>query len=259
MLNFQQIIEDKIIEVENLKQRLKTQGATTVIRPHENVRSFKNILSENQFTIIPELKKADPWRGLFRENYDVEEITLSLHKAGAKAIAVTVDNKYFMGEKEHLYLASKNTDMPVIMRDFIIDEAQLTDAKSQGANAVVLMPALVDEKKFKSLVNFARYIMLEVAVEINSLGDLDMALNVDVDVIGILNRNIESQELLVELGNELRSKIPENILTYSVGGCKTAENLKTIVNAGFNGVLVGEKLMKSENPAEIFSLLTSEI
>ena len=259
MLNFQEIIDNKKIEVEELKSKQKIDGATTVVRSLGHGRSFKNALTENKFTIIPELKKSDPWRGLFRENYDVAELTKGFHKEGAKAIAVQVDSKYFMGDKGHLYLAAKNSDVPILMRDFIIDETQLVDAKSHGADAVVLMPHLLSENKIKSLINFSKYIMLEVIVEVNSLDELKTALNVGADVIGILNRDIESQELRVKLGSELHDKIPDNVASYSVGGLKSGDDLRPLIDAGFQGVLVGEKLMKAENPARVFALLTSSI
>ncbi|MCD4657296.1 MAG: indole-3-glycerol phosphate synthase TrpC [Planctomycetes bacterium] len=259
MLNFQEIIDNKKIEVDELKSRQKIDGTTTVVRSVGQVRSFKNALTENVFTIIPELKKSDPWRGMFRENYDVAELTKGFHNAGARAIAVQVDSKYFMGDKEHLYMAAKNSNIPVLMRDFIIDEAQLTDAKSHGADAVILMPHLLSEKKIKSLINFSKYIMLEVIVEVNSLDELKTALNVGADVIGILNRDIKSQELRLRLGSELHDKIPDNVASYSVGGLKSADDLIHLIDAGFQGVLVGEKLMKAENPAEVFALLASSI
>ncbi len=255
MLEFDEIIENKKAEVEKLKQSLREQGSTTVIRSMSEIRSFKQVLKKGEFVIVPELKKADPWRGVFRKEYNVRELSKQFEQAGAKALAVQVDSKFFQCSLDDLYYASKNSQLPVLMRDFIIDETQLTEAKSMGADAVVLTAQLLSVEKIRHFANFAKYILLEVVVEVSSMRELDIALEAGADVIGVQNRNLRSQTIKLALSPELHKAVPDNVATFSVGGFKSADALKKIRDAGFEGALVGEKLMSAENPAKEFQKL----
>ena len=252
METFKKIIETKRKEVEELKQRMREQGSTTVIRSMGEVRSFKQALKEESFLVIPELKKADPWRGTFRTDYNVRQLSHDFELAGAKALAVQVDSKFFECSLDDLYFASKNSNLPILMRDFIIDDAQLTEAKSMGADAVVLMAQLLDANKIRRFIEFAKYIMLEVIVEVCCMNELEDALAAEADVIGVQNRDLSSQTVKLTLSSELRKIIPKDVACFSVGGIKKVEELALIKNAGFKGVLVGEQLMSAEKPADEF-------
>lgn len=254
-----EIINHKRIEVEALKARLKRMGSTTVMRTIANVRSIAELLGTDGLTVIPELKAADPWRGVFRDAYDANELSQAFEAGGAPALAIQTDSRFFNGSYDDLFVAARRTNIPILMRDFVIDEAQLTQAKAVGADAAMLFAQLLDEDTLRALIDFAKLIMLEVVVEVLDEADVDKALACDAAVIGVLNRDVRSQTIKLDRAPALRNRIPDAVRTVAIGGMLSGRDLKVVRDSGFDGAVVGETLMRAEDPVAAFKAMIVEM
>lgn len=252
------IVSHKRIEVEALKVRLRRMGNTTVMRAMTNVRSLKAVLRPGGQArpapmVIPELKKADPWRGIFRDPFDILELAQILEEAGAEAYAVQTDNRYFKGSIDDLHYMARRTTLPVLMRDFIVDEAQLTEAKAKGADAAVLMSSILKDAELSQFIQFGKYIFLETLVEVASEPDVEKALSAGADLLGIQNRDLTNQEVSLERSATLRDAIPPEVMVVAVGGVQTAEDMQFLREHRYDAVVVGEAIMRAGDPAAAFA------
>ena len=248
MPSLDEILAHKRMEVEALKARLRRAGSTTVMKGVGNIRSMRDaIQSQPGLSIIPELKKADPWRGLLHERYQAIAYGMELAEAGAVALAIQTDTRYFNGSMDELYMVSRRVSCPVLQRDFIIDDAQITEGKAKGADAVVLIAGLLEVPQLKALMQFADYIWLETVVEVRNAEELDRALGAGAKIIGIQNRDLHSQTLQIDRSLELRRLVPEGVLTIVVGGLSEPHDVEQFRDAGFDAAIVGDWLMRAKS------------
>ena len=259
MPTLDEILAHKRLEVEALKARLRRTGSTTVMRAMGHVRSFADAITADQMVIVPEVKKADPWRGVFNEQLDARSLSLQLEEAGASALALQTDERYFHGNVEDLYHVTRRTHVPVMVRDFIVDEAQLTDIKAKGGDAVVLTAGLVDADALARFVKFADYILLQTIIEVANAEEIDAAMNAGTHMIGVQNRDLRSQELLLKRSAELRARIPDEVLAVSIGGVNHVDDLHPLRDAGYDAVVIGELIMRAADPCKQLRTLAAAI
>ena len=255
-----EILQQKQLEVEALKARLKRTGSTTVMRPINKERSIERTVLDcraaGRLCVIPELKKADPWRGVIREAYDGIGEARDLEAAGATALAIQTDSRYFRGRHEDLLAISRRTDLPVLMCDFVVDEAQLSDGKAKGADAIAIIVSLLPREAVSRLVEFAGMIQLEVLLEVADEAEMEFALDQGVPLIGIQNRDLPTQTIQVERTLQLRSMVPsQDRVTIVMGGITEPADLQPFRDGGFDAAVVGEYLMRAPNLGDAFQEL----
>lgn len=208
--------------------------------------------------IIAELKKASPSRGLIRRDFDPAALAHELEEAGAAALSVLTDERFFQGSLDNLRTASENTRLPCLRKDFIIDEFQLLEARAYCADAVLLIVAALGLAELKSLAARAAEYELDVLCEVHDAEDLQRALNVGCGMIGVNNRDLKTFK--VDLGTALRlsEEIPPEALAVAESGIESGADIARLRAAGYGAFLIGETLMKAARPGEVLRGLMVE-
>ncbi|WP_028775897.1 indole-3-glycerol phosphate synthase TrpC [Shimazuella kribbensis] len=212
-------------------------------------RSLRNAIESSSFAVIAEVKPASPSKGIIASNVNPVEQGLSYERGGANVISVLTETEYFHGKSESLTQVQKAVSIPVLRKDFILDPLQVLESKFLGADAILLIVAFLDRTTCIHLANLAHQLGMEVLLEIHEESEVDTALHVDADVIGINNRNLHSLEVDLVTTSHLRPFITTNVPVIGESGIHSLEDAKTLANANINGVLVGEFLMRHENPS----------
>lgn len=208
---------------------------------------FEKALKKQDITFICEVKKASPSKGIIAHDFDYLSIAKDYEKAGADAISVLTEPDYFLGSDEYLKNIRKVVDIPIIRKDFIIDEYQIYQASSLGADAVLLICAILDTATIKKYIKIADTLGLSCLVEAHNQDEINSALNANARIIGINNRNLHDFNTSVNTSISLKNSINNNAITVSESGISRSQDIENIRKAGFNAVLIGETLMKSEN------------
>ncbi len=213
--------------------------------------SFKKFLANPELTgIIAEFKRQSPSKGVINSTSSVQDVTAAYKKYGASAISVLTDHQFFGGSINDLLDATIN-EVPLLRKDFIIDEYQLFEAKAYGAEIILLIAACLSPKEVQSLSGIASDLGMEVLLEITDEKDLDHICD-DVDVIGVNNRDLKTFTVDIQRSIELASIIPSGKLKISESGINDVETILLLRNHGYNGFLIGEMFMKENDPALAF-------
>ncbi|MDD6992287.1 MAG: indole-3-glycerol phosphate synthase TrpC [Oscillospiraceae bacterium] len=209
------------------------------------VHSFKNAIADEGLSVITEVKKASPSKGLIQPDFDPVKIAREYEKAGAKAISCLTEEHYFQGSSKYLADIRKNVSIPLLRKDFIFDEYQIYEAKAIGADAVLLIAALLSDEEFKPLYDLAHSLGLDVLCEAHDDEEVLRLVRMGCNIIGVNNRNLKTFEVDIENTKRLAALIPENTLLVCESGIKTNEHMKSARSWGADGVLIGETLMRS--------------
>ena len=206
---------------------------------------FEKALAEPGIHYICEVKKASPSKGVIAQDFPYLEIAREYEKAGAAAISCVTAPKYFQGKDTYLKEITENVSIPVLRKDFTIDEYMIYEAKTLGASVVLLICALLDTETLKRYIKVADRLGLSALVEVHDEKEMQSAIKAGARVIGVNNRNLK--DFTVDIGNSirLRTLAPENVLFVAESGIKTAEDIEKLREAKVNGVLIGETLMRS--------------
>jgi len=203
--------------------------------------------------VIAEIKRRSPSRGQIRADFDVESIATAYQSAGAAALSVLTDEGYFGGDLDFLVAARKATTLPVLRKDFTIDAYQIDEARAHGADAVLLIvAAFLDhggEERLEALHQRATALGLDVLVEVKDDAELDIALALGADLIGINNRNLDTFEVDLATTERLAKRIPEGVVLVSESGIFTNDDIRRLERAGASAFLVGESLMREPDVA----------
>ena len=211
---------------------------------HEH-HSLKAALSKKGLSIISEVKKASPSKGLIQPDFDPVKIAETYEKAGADAISCLTEESYFQGSSEYLAAIRKAVHIPVLRKDFIFDDYQVYEAKAIGADALLLIAAVLDDDRFKSLYKLAYSLGLEVLCEAHDEEEVTRLVNMGCEIIGVNNRNLKTFEVSLENTKRLRRLIPFDRVLVCESGIKNNEDMKYALSCKADGVLVGETLMRS--------------
>ena len=218
----------------------------------ESTRGFKNSLiksvEKNNIAVIAEMKKASPSLGLIRKEYEPEELAQHYAKANAACLSVLTDEPFFQGSIEHLTSVRKSVDLPLLRKDFIIDEYQVYESRFQGADCILLIAAALTQNQLKDYYQLAIELKLDVLVEVHTYEEVEKALSINANLIGINNRNLKTFEVDLETTKHLTQYIPQEVLVVSESGIKTREDVQKICSYGVSIFLVGEAFMKADNP-----------
>jgi indole-3-glycerol phosphate synthase len=199
--------------------------------------------------IIAEFKKHSPSAGAINKYANVEEISLGYMQAGASALSILTDKKYFNGSNNDLEIARQFNYCPIIRKDFIVDEFQILEAKSIGADAILLIAAILSKEEITAFTNLAHSLNLEVLLELHEASELSKIDN-KVNCIGINNRNLNTMTTDINTSYQMKTLLNNDFVTVTESGISNIDTLLSLQNAGFNGFLIGEYFMKHAHPAE---------
>lgn len=247
MNKLDEIIAHKRTEVEKLLPRLDKLKAAAALR--NDVRSLADALRADpaRLAMIAEVKRASPSAGTISADFDPLAIARGYEKAGANALSILTDEKYFQGRLEYLSLIRDQVDIPCLRKDFIIHEAQIYEAVVAGADAILLIVAALDQPTLEHLLETAHTFQLDVLMEVHDLPELERALATDVRILGINNRNLKSFTVDLATTEALAEEVPDDILLVAESGIKTPADAERLATAGADALLVGETLMRSRN------------
>jgi indole-3-glycerol phosphate synthase len=243
------VILDKIVA--NKRTQLEIEKTVTTIEEvmkaseytASTIRNFKEALNKNTISIIAEVKKASPSKGIIRENFSPSAIAKVYEEIKIDAISVLTERKFFQGSDNYINVVKNVTSKPVLRKDFIIDEYQLYQAKAIGSDAVLLIVSILGDN-LKEFYNKAKEIGIHCLTEVHDRQELYKALEIGCDIIGINNRDLKTFNEDLKTTEKLIKYIPKDIIIVSESGIKSSEDIKYLKNLGVNAVLIGETFMK---------------
>jgi len=242
------IIAEKHKEVEERKQLYPTQLLEKSLFFENQCISLKEyILRDDKYGIIAEFKRKSPSKGMINEYADIETVSIGYMQAGASALSVLTDEKFFGGSAKDLSTARKFNFCPILRKDFIIDEYQIIEAKSIGADAILLIAAVLSTKETDRLSQFAKSLGLEILLELHDETEMDR-INQFTELVGVNNRNLKNFSVDINQSIKLAHSIPNNFVKIAESGISNIETLIELKSNGFQGFLMGEKFMATSRP-----------
>ena len=210
--------------------------------------------------VIAELKKASPSKGVIREEFDPVEIALQLEAGGATALSVLTDEKFFQGSLANLRRASAAVWLPCLRKDFMVDEFQMLEARANRADAILLIVAALTDAELKTLRNCARTYGLDVLCEVHDAEELQRALDLDCECVGVNSRDLKTFDVSLDRACELAEKMPKSAVRVAESGIHSQADMKRLRAAGFEAFLIGESLMRESKPGgALASLLRGSV
>lgn len=257
----EEIVAWKAVEVEEFKRHLPERQLHDIVEQKLNTPcvSMKNALISSTSGIIAEFKRKSPSKGWIKESGKADEIPLSYQINGAAALSILTDMKYFGGHDDFIKTArTSGVTIPILYKNFIIDEYQLFMARNAGASAVLLIAACLSYDRCKALIHTAHELGMEVVLEMHSEQEIEYA-RLSPDMCGINNRNLGTFITDIENSFNLVDKLPTDAVKVSESGISNPDTVKLLRYKGFNGFLIGENFMKSENPGQSLKCFINEI
>ncbi len=240
----QEILEHKRSEVEDLRKR----GLPLQIDDLPPLRDFKGAISSpGKICLIAEIKSASPSAGVIRKNVDPCVIGRVYEDAGAAAISLLTDNRFFGGRLEDLPLLKKAVSLPLLRKDFIIDAVQVKESLLYGADAILLIVRILSRERLKELLALSRELGLTPLTEVHDFHDLEKAVDCGAEIIGINNRNLDTFEVRLRTTLDLAPRVPAKCLIISESGISHPEDIRCLERSGIQAVLVGTSIMKSND------------
>lgn len=240
------IIQDKRKEVECKKQVLPTKQLESSFLFQQPTHSLKNSI-QNGTGVIAEFKRRSPSKPHLNTQLNVWDAVKTYQEFKVSGISVLTDGKYFGGSLDDFLLARSAVEIPLLRKDFIIDEFQILEAKSNGADVILLIAAVLTTDEIKALSEFAKSLGLEVLLEVHSLDELNKSLMPTLDIIGVNNRNLKDFMTSIQTSLNLAEFIPNDFVKVSESGIQDGITIQLLRNAGFQGFLIGESFMKTDD------------
>ena len=246
-----QIIEHKKKEVEERQGLYPIKFLEQSIFFNSPAVSLKKYIQrKDKSGIIAEIKRKSPSKGVINSMVSVERTSIGYMQAGASALSILTDKHFFGGSNEDLTTARKYNFCPILRKDFTIDEYQIVEAKSIGADAILLIAAALSVAKLKELAQFAKSLGLEILLEVHNKQELESNLNADVDLIGVNNRDLKTFNLSLDISKELASLIPKAFVKVSESGIESPEAIIELKKYGYEGFLMGQNFMQHSRPEQ---------
>lgn len=220
--------------------------------------SFSDALLHSDTGIIAEFKRKSPSLGWIHEDLQPEDVVPGYVEGGATALSILTDEPYFGGQAEFIERLRPQVNIPILRKDFIVDEYQLFEAKAIGADAILLIAACLKKEDCRELARMARSLNLDVLLEVHSEPELEYIVP-DVSVVGVNNRNLHVFKTDIRTSFELSGKIPEEFVKISESGLHTANDVRLLRAAGYSGFLMGERFMKTDNPSQALKDFIKEL
>ncbi len=255
-----QIVSEKRLAVQGRKGRAYLQKLRSEISDAEETRRFEKALTrqESRFPhLIAEVKKASPSKGIIRKDFHPVSIAKIYENGGATAISVLTEDRYFLGDPSYLHRIREKVALPLLQKDFILDELQVYEARAWGADAILLITALLETSQIKDYFDLARELTLDVLVEVHTERELEKIISW-APVIGINNRDLNTFKTNLETTFRLLSEIPAERTVVSESGIRSRDEMERLGDAGISAVLIGETLMASEHIEDKIKVLLGE-
>jgi indole-3-glycerol phosphate synthase len=256
------ILDKKVEEVANRKQRLSITDLTEIAQGVEGPRGFYQSLqrkvSAKKPAVIAEIKKASPSQGVIRENFEPITIGLDYAMNGATCLSVLTDKEFFQGAEAYLQMVRERCPLPVIRKDFMIDPYQIHEARALGADCILLIVAALADSQMQELAETAAQLGMDVLVESHDEAELERALMLDTKLIGINNRNLRTFETSLQTTLQLKAIVPADRIIITESGIHTPSDVQLMLDNNIYAFLVGESFMRAESPGqkmrELFAL-----
>lgn len=252
--------------IENTQKRLALNKELFPIKLLENSIFFDSkcvslshyITRKDKCGIIAEFKRKSPAKGIINQYVDVRQTTIGYMQAGASALSVVTEKDYFMGQIEDLTITRNANYCPILRKDFIIDEYQVIETKSIGADAILLIAACLEKSELKKLYQLAKSLDLEVLIEIHNKDELGKLPEDDM-ILGVNNRELKTMNVNIQTSVDMAALLPTGFIWVSESGLNTVDDIKKLKNIGYSGFLMGEHFMKTPDPAETLKQFVNKL
>lgn len=244
------IVADKYKEVALKKRLIPASQLESSVLFGRKGPSLAAALRNSQTGIIAEHKRRSPSKETINQNTNVGQVAVGYENAGVCGMSVLTDIKYFGGSLEDLLLARASVQMPLLRKEFIIDEYQILEAKAYGADVILLIAAVLTRGEIKSLSEFAKKIGLDVLLEVHNEEELHKSIMPSLDMLGVNNRDLKTFTVSLETSKSLAKLIPDEFVKVSESGISSVEAIKDLKPYGYQGFLIGENFMSTENPGK---------
>lgn len=253
------IIIDKKSEVELKKKVVSVNQLEATDLFNSRTKSLSKVLANSNIGIITEHKRRSPSKSIINFNHSVEMVTLGYQNAGACGISVLTDGKYFGGSLDDLLLTKATVNIPILRKEFIIDEYQILEAKAYGADVILLIAAVLTRDEIKHLSQFAQSLGLEVLLEVHNRVELEKSIMPSLNMIGVNNRNLKTFEVNLDYSKKISEHIPDDFVKVSESGISSIEAVKELQQFGYQGFLMGEHFMKTNVPGNEAKLFIQKL
>lgn len=243
------IVKHKLQEISEARSKVSVSRLEEAELFHRECYSLRDfMLSPERTGIIAEFKRASPSKGIINDKVSPAEVTKGYSQAGASALSVLTDSHFFGGRVSDLLQAREANTIPVLRKEFILDEYQIIEAKAIGADIILLIASILAPETISRFTKLAKNLGLSVLLEVHNLQELERSLCDDLDAVGVNNRNLADFSVSLQHSYDLVNKIPDQFLKVSESGISNPQTIFELKKAGFNGFLIGENFMKEENP-----------
>jgi len=255
----EQIVEHKKTEVEKIKKARPLNAVVEKIAETKPAKAFRlNMDSDGEVTIIAEIKRTSPLKGLLRADFNPRELAEAYRKGGAKAISVVTEQDFFQGSSDYIAVAGQASGLPVLRKDFIFSDYQVYESRVLGADAILLIAAILEDEDLISLVNLAGSLGMEALIEVHDRIELKRALKAEAGLIGINNRNLKTFQVDLATTLDLAAAIPPGVFVVSESGIASREDIIRLKQAGVKAALIGETLVRADDPCRKLKELLGE-
>lgn len=244
------IVADKRVEVDLRKSLIPVKQLEQSVLFERQTISLANKLNNSQTGIIAEHKRRSPSKSVINQNFNVFDVAKGYEDAGVCGMSVLTDGKYFGGSLDDLLTARASCNLPLLRKEFIIDEYQLLEAKAYGADVILLIAAVLTREEIKQFSECAKGLHLEVLLEVHNEAELHKSIMPSLDMIGVNNRNLKTFDVSLDTSKGLSERIPNDFIKVSESGISNIEAIKNLQNYGYKGFLIGENFMKTDNAGE---------
>ena len=250
------IVEHKKAELENAPVPLRELEKTAAARLAGR-RNFAGSLRAKSPAIIADIKKASPSKGLLTTNFQPAANAVDYEAGGAAALSVLTDSRFFQGSLSDLEIARSAVKLPALRKDFTVSEYHVVEAAAHGADAILLIAAILTQDQLRSYRSLAETFGMAALVEVHDDAELDDALESEATIIGVNNRNLHTFQVTVDTSLRLAERIPDSVIKVSESGIESRAQIDQLRSVGFNAFLIGEHLMRSGSAREALSALTA--
>nr|WP_299074593.1 indole-3-glycerol phosphate synthase TrpC [uncultured Allomuricauda sp.] len=244
------IVADKRKEVDIKKALIPVSQLEQAVLYNRDTVSLATSLRNSNSGIIAEHKRRSPSKSVINQSLNVQDVAKGYEEAGVCGMSVLTDGKYFGGSLDDLLLARASVKMPLLRKEFIIDEYQIVEARAHGADVILLIAAILNKDEIKNLSETAKGLGLDVLLEVHNEEELHKSIMPSLDMLGVNNRNLKTFEVSLETSKSLSALIPDEFVKISESGISSIEAIKDLKQYGYQGFLIGENFMKTENPGK---------
>lgn len=244
------IVIDKRKEVDLKKSLIPVKQLEESVLFKRDTISLSNRLRESKSGIIAEHKRRSPSKSVINQSLNVQDVAIGYEDAGVCGMSVLTDGKYFGGSLDDLLIARSSCGMPLLRKEFIINEYQILQARAHGADVILLIAAILSREEIKQFSEFAKSLNLDVLLEVHNEEELHKSIMPSLDMLGVNNRNLKTFDVSLDTSKSLSTLIPDDFIKVSESGISSVEAIKELQPYGYQGFLIGENFMKTDNPGE---------